>query len=219
VFSLREWNSSNCKIHLQSKHKKHECPEVFDKTEVTQAIKIEKEALSTITSSQKSGSSVFSIFQNQNTQEVLGIFHEKLYKFIYTSGLSIRQGMNVHLRDLLSYVVDNSVQLKKNEENLCMSYHKYQVEQHRSFSKTMHVLKSVICMSRQWYLETTGSNLPFLYVSHDIWETKKISVLGVSIHFIVPYIWKMEQFPIGLSHTTSHKANDILQQTNHLLAR
>jgi hypothetical protein len=113
VFSLRIWNAGNCETHLKSKHTREQCPKVFTKNEVKEMIKIEKETLSTITSSQKSTSSVFSFFASYKPEEAMNLFHEKLYKFMNTSGLSIRQGTNPHLRDLLSFVVDQASLLKK----------------------------------------------------------------------------------------------------------
>ena len=127
--------------------------------------------------------------------------------------------MSPDLHELFRFMVSNSTALLSNIGNLNMSYHRYMVEQKNSFTRTMHILKKIIEVTRIWYEKVTGSQQPFLYISHDIWETKKVSVLGVTVHLIVPHVWTMEQFPVGLSHCTSHKAIDVLRQTNVILKR
>lgn len=219
LFSTNKYNASNCETHIKKKHSQCDAPAIFDARETKVMSSVQIEAISTITSPDKSSGSIYSFVSNYSTNDALSTFHQKLYKFMNSSGTSIRQGMNPHLQDLFRFIAENGAVLKKNPASLNMSRHKYVTEQYRSFARTIYVVQSIIEMTRKYYKEETGSYQPFLYVSHDIWDTKKNSVLGVSIHFIVPIIWTMEQFPVGLSSCTSHKAVDVLDETNKILAR
>ena len=70
---------------MAKRHKASEAPEYFKAKEKKQQAFLEKDTkdvLSTISSSQKSEKSVISLWENYKPEEVLGKFHQKLYKYL-----------------------------------------------------------------------------------------------------------------------------------------
>jgi hypothetical protein len=71
-----------------------------------------------------------------------------------------------------------------------------------------------------YYNDDTGnSNVAFICVSHDGWDSKQNDILGVSILFIIPYSWTAVSMPIGLKYMQSKKAGDVVTQLNEILRR
>ena len=64
-----------------------------------------------------------------------------------------------------------------------------------------------------------GSDIPFMRISHDIWDSKLYAMLGVSIFFIHPVTADRIVLPVGLVRSQGKTGRIIADQTFSILSR
>jgi hypothetical protein len=209
IFSTFKWNPTNLDVHMKGCHSKEEAPAAyFTKAEKMQA-KIVKETGGRVTAA----GSVSSFVSKNNPTDALEEVQMRMYRFLNSANVAVRQGVSEEFNCLLTYCVDNAIFLKSQTSNLKIGNQKYRSAQLKSFSQTIYVVSSCIKMTQQWLKKATGSDdIPFINVAHDVWESKEKEYLGVSIHFMLPFLGRSISFPIGLRRSHGHKSLEVVKE-------
>lgn len=200
VILTKDYNPSNCKSHLKSRHPPEDTPALFSD-------------VSTITNSSITNSkaitkqSSMSFFQN-NITATPQVALSYLYSFFNDANVAIHQTSNVNLTKFINYLLDNATQLQKRKEECYFSKYKYTTQRDDRYLTFVSTLKEVISYSREYYHNKLNKYIPFLCVSHDGWDSLEHDVLGVSLHFIVPTFWKVVNVAVGLKRVRSKKSID-----------
>jgi len=235
---LKNSNNTNYYSHLFNKHR--DVPKVAKlynsieaknenkvKSETAQmisgaSVSVSTSVLTSTGNKSKGGTltSFYTVEPSRPTKEIGARASALMYQFLNSSGTAIRHGSSKQFHDLLRFCVDNAQILAKNSNFLKLSRQKFHMEQLKSFSRTIHVVRLVIQSTRKWYADRTRSDdVAFLNVAHDIWDGKDYELLGVSVHFVVPYLWSMVSIPLGLRRSYSKKSIPVLDEINKTLAR
>lgn len=82
------------------------------------------------------------------------------------------------------------------------------LQREERYNKFIYSLAEIVSFSRDHYNKKFSKNVPFLYISHDGWDSLEHDVLGVSLHFIVPVYWKVINVAVGLKNIRSKKLLD-----------
>jgi hypothetical protein len=219
VFSTAGWNPTNLETHVRGCHNKEEAPLLFTTKEQRMNAHIISAAGRAVTK-RASASSVSTFVSKNNPEEALEEAHKLMYRFFNSANVSVRQGISPEFQNLLTYCVDNAASLKSQTDKLKLGIQRFRSEQFKSFSQTIYVVSCCIKMTQEWFTEATGSDdLPFINVAHDIWESKEKEYLGVSIHFMLPFLGRCVSFPIGLRRSEGHKSLNIVKECWVILHR
>lgn len=149
-------------------------------------------------------------------------FYSCFYRFVCNAG-PIAIGENQDLSKLLNFVVEHAAVLRSQAGDQAnpfkLSAHRYRKEQSLSIASTVYSIREIIKVTREWYSDQ-GFSSPFLYISHDIYDSQREELLGVSVHFFIPQTWTQVKLPLGLqSSLKSKKAEDVADVTNKILQR
>ena len=87
------------------------------------------------------------------------------------------------------------------------------------FLKFVSSLKELVQYSRNYYEEKFSKIIPYIFVSHDGWDSKDHDILGVCVHFIVPGYWKVINLAAGLKRIRSKKSVATAQAIHIILER
>ena len=225
VVSSPNWNPSNCESHIRHRHKKEEVPELFLRKEglvMESAISALKKASETkledSTKSSKQGGMKDHLLI-LNKKELLNEFRYKVYRYLTQTGTSMTAASSDEFAHLLDFILSNHVGLRKYKTECKLTRDTYYSQQLKSAATTIHVIRNVISFTRQWIMKRTKKHVPFLYVSHDVWESVQTEVLGISIHLVIPEIWRAVSIPVGLKECPSKKAIPVARDTNIVLER
>ena len=135
-------------------------------------------------------------------------------------GAAARHTQNQELRDLLVFTAANGPSLSVKPERMNVSRNYFNESKSISHKRTMNGIKMIIQKTRRFYKsETEARSTPFLYVLNDIWSSKHLEILGVSVCFICPLTFSHALFGIGLVKCSSKKAVDVVRQINIFLKR
>jgi hypothetical protein len=143
-----------------------------------------------------------------------------LYKFFNEANVAKSQSNNPNLRCFVDYILDHSQNFSKKRNEIYFSRGKYDKQENLIFSQFISNLRIIVEFCRSWYNDgIPKANIPFIYVSHDNWDSKDHDVLGVSIHFIVPVFWKQVSVAVGLKRVQSKASRSIAEGTIAVLNR
>ena len=78
-----------------------------------------------------------------------------------------------------------------------------------SFSSFKSTVKSKIESIRDYYIKTTGKRQPFIIVAHDVWESKRKDINGLTIFFTDPRTMETYRVAVALTAITSKKAVEL----------
>lgn len=143
-----------------------------------------------------------------------------LYSFFNESSVAIEQASNVHLNNFITYLLDNAESLRAKQNECLFSRWKYKRQELNHFFNFITTVTYLVKYSRDYYesvLKTT--DVPFISVSHDGWDSKDNDVLGVSIHFILPVYWMNVSMAVGLKRVYSKTADNIVSLIEQILSR
>ena len=73
-------------------------------------------------------------------------------------------------------------------------------------------------IAREYWKKHLKKEVPFISVAHDIWDSTKKEVLGVSIYFYCPTRAERFKVPIGLAVASSKSSDEVANQTMRMLA-
>ena len=123
-----------------------------------------------------------------------------LYCFFNNSNKTINQSNNTNLCKFLSYIVENASYFIKCKSDVFFSKYKYNKFKIEVFIEFLNIVKRLIEYTHEYYKDSlnTTMNTPFLYVSHDGWDSKDYDILGVSIHFVLPCVCFTISLSVGL---------------------
>lgn len=198
--SLMNNNYSNAWTHIKGKHEPKEYPALSDESTVTDTVK---------SSSTKMKQNQMTDFKSQgfpqgSSRHALTL----LYHFFNDANLAIDQSSNTNLRKFVSYIIENASSFAKRKSDVYFTKYKFKKYEVEVFVDFLTVVKTLIESTREFYTTALGfsSSPPFLYVSHDGWDSKDHDVLGVSIHFILPRAWIPVSLSVGLQRVTSKES-------------
>jgi hypothetical protein len=219
VFSVKNYNPSNLRTHLKSQHDRSECPKIYDDA-------IEQRVASIFKGSNPQKVKEISSFfktkneANKDLKNVQDDINENMYKFFASANIATRQGSNEYLFKAMESCIKNASVLRSNPKQVRFSRYKYITQQEKHFLIFAKTVQEAVKNTMEYYSSKTGNNeVPFICVSHDGWDSKRNDLLGVSIHFIIPFLCLNISLPIGLKYLRSKKAVDVVNQINEILRR
>jgi hypothetical protein len=123
-----------------------------------------------------------------------------LYSFFNEANIAIDQANNKNLNQFIDYMLDNATSLRAKHKNNCyFSRWKYKKQEVNQFYQFIATVKYLTKYTRNLYEKKLNTSfVPFVYVSHDGWDSKDNDMMGVSIHFIVPGYWQPISVAVGL---------------------
>jgi hypothetical protein len=212
IISTVRYNVSNCNTHFKS-HKPEEIPYLL--TDVS--------TITSTSNTKSTGKKLQNKLTNYTSDNATPITAKVatgfMYKFFNEANIAIMQATNPNLKKFVDYLLDNASNLRTKRSELYFSRLKYKKEEASCFSYFLMSLRHIVCYCRNFYKQHLAINTPFLYVSHDGWDSTNYDVLGVSIHILIPVYWKMINLAVGLKRVTSKKSANILNATLAILNR
>lgn len=204
IISAYKNNPSNCREHIRTHHKNaKEVPGLYSD-------------VSTITNT---NSIVSSKSKATNKQETLHHFQPSpadlptpqialslLYMFFNEANIAICQANNVHLSNFITYLLEHAHLLRARRLECLFSRYKYIIQRDDRFLKYVSSMKELVDYSRKYYLTKFNKCVPFIYVSHDGWDSIDHDVLGVCVHFIIPGYYRVVNLAAGLKRIKSKKS-------------
>jgi len=218
VFSTPGWNPANIHVRIKNSHGKEKCPDLFETTTSPSALNaIGAKSTSGNTTSERSTitSSTMDRFVQTHSSPAASRkdLDRIIYQFCNKTGIAKRHAASDYMHEMLSYAVDHAAFLRKTTAPFKLGKYKYKQVQIESFATSMNILSKLVEITRNWFREKTKHpRLPFLFVSHDCWDSENNDILGVSVFLIVPQLWRMVSVPIGFRRSTGKKATDIVEQ-------
>ena len=119
---------------------------------------------------------------------------------------------NKHYRRVVRYAIDNASSLKDYEH---MGKRKLHTIQAKTFDDFKLKVKTKVDEIRQYYIDLTGEQQPFIIVGQGVWESKKKDINGLTIFFTDPRT--METFRIAVALTHAHSKTAIYLAEESLL--
>jgi hypothetical protein len=221
VFSTDvRYNPSNLKKHLESKHDARDAPAYFGHLKTAKEKSIISKASSTsVSTNQKQGTRLKSMFVEHNSVDAKNIFNRKVHRFVNRCGISFKTAHAPEFRDLMQFVVVNASSLKPNVDKLFLGPSKYKSISETKMEEMCYVISELVQLTRNYYTSNTGKEIPFITLSHDIWESVNADWMGVSIYFVLPHTWETIMFPIAMKKTPGKKSYDIVNMCKLVLER
>jgi hypothetical protein len=218
LISTNNYNPSNCITHILHMHTKEDCPKItFPKDVVITMDNPSTKSMVTEISKTSSTRKQYGTPSKYACEKANGI----LYKFFNSANIAIRQANNEHLHEYSRYLIENAGVLQLQKNNICFSRHKYLKQELMLFNTFTMLVTNLVEKTRQFYKNQTNdpNGVPFICVAHDGWDSKDHDILGVSIHFLIPYDWVYISMAVGLQRMTSKKSADTVEHINRILRR
>jgi hypothetical protein len=214
--SLVNNNYSNIWQHIKSKHDAKEYPELISDS------KSKDTNVSSLT-----GDASFSKKTIGTQQLITNTFHQStpdealsyLYRFFNEANVAIRQASNDNLRKYTDYLIDNAHSLRGKKASILFSKFKYKKYEINDFTSFVQILKYLVNIARSYYKDTLQTNIPFIIVAHDGWDSKDHDILGVSVHFICPVLWIPVNLAVGLKRVFNKTAANMHSEIMNILSR
>ena len=130
-----------------------------------------------------------------------------LYHFFNDANIAIDQSNKSNLRQFVTYIIDNASSFRQRKSECCFSKYKYKKYEVEVFYDFLNLVRKLIAYTREHYNENLKSNIPFLYVAHDGWDSNDHDVLGVSIHFGLPNCLLPISLSVGLQRISNNTSN------------
>eukprot|EP00957_Ditylum_brightwellii_P082034 6237958-Ditylum_brightwellii.AAC.1 len=94
-----------------------------------------------------------------------------------------------------------------------MSRRKLVAIQLSTFKEFVDMVKNLLNKTRSWYVKETSACRPFIVVAHDVWDSKRLKLNGITIMFTYPETLEVYRIPIALTPPIGETAME-LSQTN-----
>lgn len=212
IFETRNYNITNITTHLLGQHSNKNL--VLDKTE-----KQKEECNRTLLECQTNEKYELSVKTSTSAAVVAEKSNSMLYRFFLTANIAISQADNPHLNNWIKYMIEKGSLLKGKNVEATFSRYKYKKQEISQFNRFIGFVKIMIEKTRNYYIQECGTNVPFLCVSHDGWDSKDNDILGVSIHFVVPEDWVKINLAVGLRRVVSKTSSNTVTEINKMLQR
>lgn len=217
---INNYNPSNLRTHLQRSHDRSDCPKIYNDN-------VESKVASLLNYGRKTGTvpEIRKFFKSTtDASDNIALIHEEinenLYKFFNSSNIATQQASNEYLYKAMRACVCKAAVLPVNKKSIRFSRYKYINQRDKEFATFSKTVEAAVVYTSNFYALKIGSEkLPFICVSHDGWDSKRHDILGVSIHFVVPFLWMNLSIPIGLKYIRSKKSEDTVLQINKILRR
>jgi hypothetical protein len=223
LISTNNYNPSNCITHIINMHKKEDAPAIKFPEDVV--IRMENPTMDNPSTSSLVTESTSTVATKKQygtpgkyaCEEANSI----LYKFFNSANIAIRQANNEYLHEYSRYLIENAGVLQSQKSNVLFSRRKYLKQELMLFNTFTMIVTNLVDSTRNYYKNQTNNpgGIPFICVAHDGWDSKDHDVLGVSIHFLVPYDWIYVSLAVGLQRMSSKKSADMVEHINKILRR
>jgi len=220
-------NNSNCKQHIEHRHKKlndicyQDYAKVIANTEGTSGSNvIDSESSCSSSSVVRSGNSLYAS-KSEVEKSIIERATELQLQFMRSTNLPACHVNSPDLKAFIEHIIDNSAYFKKNRSKILMGQHKFRQERYRSFNKFIKYVQNSISISRNWYQRACGSRetIPFITVAHDGWDSNDCDMLGVCIHYVDAEAAKKRVVAVGLQQLCSKTSNNIALHVLKILER
>jgi hypothetical protein len=200
LVSIVNKNYSNAWSHIQTNHDEKEYPKLVKGT--TMCVETFKQGVGGMKQN------LISDFKSEGFQQAsskIALTH--LYRFFNDANIAIDQSNNSNLRQFITYIIENASSFRQRKNECYFSKYKYKKYEVEVFYDFLNLVRKLIAYTREHYKENLKTNIPFLYVAHDGWDSNDHDVLGVSIHFVLPNCWLPISLSVGLQRI-SNKTSD-----------
>jgi hypothetical protein len=173
------------------------------------------------TSSQKPPvSMVYRAAKYKGDQDVLNKFHNLIVQYGTNNDIPERT-MTDHtacpeFKKMIMYAIEHGSQLS-GQQNLIPGRQLYQSLRKDMFDTLVAAISWRLRVTRQHWAKFIGHDIPFIILCHDVWESKKKEVLGVTIMFFDPDSELYERIPIGLELCTTKISEQTSDQILEML--
>jgi hypothetical protein len=224
VVPMHNYNNSNCKQHIKSKHSS----DLFGRQYTAQNNENTKSEGSNVSKSLDSAASggtesrrtSYQLFKKTDPKLINRRTNELQLAFMQSMNIAARHGRNQDLQRFLEHVVDHSHYYIRNKGSLLMGRTKLLQQRYASFDKFIKYVERLVVNSRLWFQKQTKTEkVPFITVAHDGWDSKDKDMLGVSIHLINVVLAKKVTIAVGLQQLCSKKSVDVAEHILTILQR
>ena len=235
VVSLRGFNNSNCKQHMDSKHKDDLCGKTYRmhleesedvaSTSITRRGPLSRGPLSIRSVGEESAgqagqSGTHPFGRTKIPKMIIQRGNDLQLQFMRSCNVAACHGNSPDLKNFLDHIVENAYFYSKNKNALVMGRQKVANQRYRSFNQLVGVVKMMVSRSRTWLLEKTQrKSIPFLTVGHDGWDSKDKDMLGVCVHFVDMEKGKKRSIALGLQQCHSKKSAAVAEHVFKMLER
>ena len=152
-------------------------------------------------------------------KEVLEKGERLMYFFFTKANIPHHHCRSPELESFLRHIVQN-IHVYGKQQKLSVSRYKMQLQRLKLFTSFVELVRRKVCQAREFYKVQGGNqSRPFLYVSHDGWDSEDFDILGVSVHFVDPTEGKMFRAAIGLQRMIGKTSQEQAAQIKVILAR
>jgi hAT family C-terminal dimerisation region len=176
--------------------------------------------------SKASGSSKYSkvpameLFREKGDQQVLQDYHFLVAQFVTNNNISTRTVTRPtecpEFQEMMEYAMRNGPQLLR-MVNRHMGRFSFLSNQRKMWNTLLAAISMYVEATRISYKNILKKRIPFIVVSHDIWDSKAKEVLGVSIFFYSPAWQRNFCIPIGLEVVEDKTSDGTAAKTIELL--
>lgn len=118
---------------------------------------------------------------------------------------------------ILLYCIDNAVGLKKLPDPI-PGLARFDACRREQYEQLLAGVAWYVGVTRTFFTETLKKEIPFLTVAHDIWDSTKKDVLGVTVHFFCPATKTRVKVPVGMLVCNDKNSKAVCEQTLSMLA-
>jgi hypothetical protein len=216
LFSTNNFNPSNLNKHMHSHHSEEDAPAFFKAIPSGRGkaacIPGCSDSVSQATEeTDHSSTAVNTVFSNLSSEQVFDLWGRKVHKFFNRCGIPSHIASSDEFRDLMSFTVNNAVQLKSNQDHLFLRPHKFSQISKNRLQELIFVVTSLVRESHLYFRKATGKMIPHLSVTHDVWESKNGLWLGITLYLIDVNRWEMCSIPISFRRSNGNVYQQVLE--------
>lgn len=163
----------------------------------------------------------FTCNQQRGTESLVEDFHYLLHKCTTNNNWSVRSTTDKQacpeFFELLKFAMKNGQQIM-NHPNLIMGKRQFNNYRKDMFNTLLGAVDMYVSEVRKFYKTELKRDTDFLIVGHDVWDSKQIESLGVTVHFYSPVRQVFFKIPIGLESVDDKRATQTAEQCEDLLS-
>jgi len=162
----------------------------------------------------------FTKFSNKGQTAVVDQLHFLIHKFATNNNISERAIARPtecpEFKELIEYAVNNGHMLKKCGR-ISLGRAKFQAIRRDTYQTILGAVAWYAELARDHLTKILKKKTPFVTVAHDIWDSKKKEVLGVTVFFCCPPKKLRLKVPIGLTVVDDKTSSKTAELTMKML--
>ena len=161
-------------------------------------------------------------FEKLGVEQVQQEFHRLAFQFANNNNVSqmaMTRPERPEFRELMEFTIFHAATLKKNMPKIVMGWEKFTRLRCSEYELLLGAVAFYATEARDFFKSKANKHVPFVSVGHDVWDSKKKDVLGVTVFFYNPVRDLYVIAPIGLAQVTSKGAVDTAAATLEILNR